>query len=246
MNLDDFKTLTGLNLKDLAVELDKELPGDAYKPVPNGSLDLTDIAPGYMRQVLTKCFGFCGIGWGYQYDVADLIYEPNTTTKRGSVSAVLKRLEFWYVLVDGAGKENRIVIPASGGSDNSNIAYALKGAITNGLGNAASQIGFQEAVYLGHRSHNTVPGSKKTPAYGKPTSGNGNGNGNGKTATPAIQTCAIHHVPMRQFPRKDHKGTYFAHQVDGKWCYGKTSTGAQRAEPKLVQAAEQAVTEALK
>ncbi len=228
MQLDELKTLTGLTLKELAVKLDEELPADAYSGVPGGA-DLTDIDPGYMRKVLTQVFGICGIGWGYQYDVADLGYEPS---KRGT-SAVLRRLEFWYVLVD-QGNQTRVVIPASGGSDNSNAAYALKGAITNALGNAVSNLGFQESVYLGHRSHRTVGGGKKAPV------GNGNGNGHGKTvATPAIQACSIHQVPMRQYPRKDGKGTYFAHQNAGKWCYGKT------AEPKLMQAADAAVKAAL-
>jgi hypothetical protein len=40
----------------------------------------------------------------------------------------------------------------------------MKGAITNALGNAASNIGFQESVYLGHRSHKTVKAQKATPA----------------------------------------------------------------------------------
>ena len=82
MNLNDLKTLTGLNLQDLAVKLDEELPGDAYSPVPGGALDLTDISPAYMRQVLTQCFGICGIGWGYHFDVQTRFFhyrrgEPN-------------------------------------------------------------------------------------------------------------------------------------------------------------------------
>jgi hypothetical protein len=55
-------------------------------------------------------------------------------------------------------------LDASGGSDNSSASYAMKGAITNALGNAASNIGFQESVYLGHRSHKTV----KAPAQKAP------------------------------------------------------------------------------
>ncbi len=215
MKIEELTTLTGLHLKDLAIKLDEELPADAYSQVPGGA-DLTDIDPGYMRKVLTQAFGICGIGWGYTYDVADLGYEPS---KRGT-SAVLKRLEFWYILTDASGKDIRVTIPASGGSDNSNAAYALKGAITNALGNAASQIGFQESVYLGHRSHRTISGGKSKPA---------GANGNGKTAAPAIQTCPVHNVPMRQYPRKDGKGTYFAHQDAGKWCYGKAVAEAQPA-----------------
>ncbi|MCJ7435851.1 MAG: hypothetical protein MUO77_20415, partial [Anaerolineales bacterium] len=54
-------------------------------------------------------------------------------------------------------------IDASGGSDNDVEAYAMKGSITNALGHASSNIGFQESVYLGKRSHKTV-GKTTTPA----------------------------------------------------------------------------------
>jgi len=40
----------------------------------------------------------------------------------------------------------------------------MKGAITNALGNAASNIGFQESVYLGKRSHKTVKAQKPASA----------------------------------------------------------------------------------
>ncbi len=243
MQLDDLKTLTGLKLKDLAMKLDEELPGDAYKPVPGGA-DLTDIDPSYMKQVLNTVFGLCGIGWGYRYDPDDLKVEagikPTSKGDKPAMYATLTQLTFWYVLVDDAGNESRIEVPASGGSDNSNAAYALKGAITSALSAAASLIGFQESVYLGHRSHHTVKGSKKAPAYARPTTASSNGNGNGKTTTvpPAIQTCPVHKVPMRQYPRQDHKGTYFAHQIDGKWCYGKTP--AANAKPTVPATEEHA------
>jgi len=107
-------------------------------------------------------------------------------------------------------------IDASGGSENGNAAYAMKGAITNGIGNAVSNIGFQESVYLGLRSHRTV--GKKAPVVGK----NGNGNGNGNSATPT-RTCPIHNVPMREHQRKDGTGTYFAHKDNGTWCFGKAA-----------------------
>ena len=51
-------------------------------------------------------------------------------------------------------------IDASGGSENDIESYALKGAITNALGHAASNLGWQQSVYLGLRSHKTVGGRK--------------------------------------------------------------------------------------
>ena len=160
MELKDIKTLTGMTLGEVTTKLDAELPKDAYKAVP-GAADLTDIDPGYMRKVLNGVFGMCGVGWGYKYDSADmLVITDNRPRSNGNGTrtvhvATLKRLTFWYKLIS-EGKEVTCEIDASGGSDNDVEAYAMKGAITNALGNAASNIGFQESVYLGHRSHKTV------------------------------------------------------------------------------------------
>ena len=59
--------------------------------------------------------------------------------------------------------EMPVRIYATGGSDNTDPEYALKGAITNAIGNAASKIGFQESVFMGKRSHHNV-GKAKTQA----------------------------------------------------------------------------------
>lgn len=155
----NLKTLTGLTLAELAVRLDAELPAEAYKAVPGGA-DLTDIDPNYMRKVLNECFGLCGVGWGYAYNAADMQTETQersgSSGKRTVQVATLKHLRFWYKLAGPDGDQVTCEIDASGGSENSVEGYAMKGAITNALGNAASNIGFQESVYLGKRDHKTV------------------------------------------------------------------------------------------
>ncbi|MBI1855611.1 MAG: hypothetical protein HYR93_07080 [Chloroflexi bacterium] len=166
--IDNFKTLAGLTLAEAATRLDAELPKDAYKAVP-GAADLTDIDPNYMRKTFNEVFGMCGIGWGYRYDAHDLRVEiENRPRSSGGTRkvhmATLLRLIFWYKLADAQGAETLCEIEASGGSENDVEAYAMKGAITNALGNAASNIGFQESVYLGKRSHKTVGGGKSSPA----------------------------------------------------------------------------------
>ncbi len=163
--MSNFMTLTGIPLADLPAKLDAELPADAYTAVPGGA-DLTDIDPNYMRKTLNELFSLAGLGWGYTYQPADLNFRSETREgSRGDrtvIVATLTHLEFWYILVDETGQQQRCVVHASGSSENSNHAYAMKGAITSALGNAASNIGFQESVYLGHRSHKTV--GKKAPA----------------------------------------------------------------------------------
>jgi hypothetical protein len=127
-----------------------------------------------MRKTLNEVFGLCGFGWGYEYDPADMETRNETRkTQSGTrevVVAALKHLRFWYKVTDGQ-ETSVCTVDASGGSDNSSASYAMKGAITNALGNAASNIGFQESVYLGKRSHKTVKAQK--PAAASATSAQG-------------------------------------------------------------------------
>jgi hypothetical protein len=166
MDITNAKTLTGLTVAEAATKLDEQLPPDAYTAVPGGA-DLTDIDPNYMRKTLNEVFGLCGFGWGYEYDPADMETRNETRkTQSGSrevVVAALKHLRFWYKVTDGQ-ETSVCTVDASGGSDNSSASYAMKGAITNALGNAASNIGFQESVYLGKRSHKTVKAQKPASA----------------------------------------------------------------------------------
>ena len=170
MNTKDVKTMTGLTMAEAIIKLDEQLPPDAYSAVPGGA-DLTDIDPNYMRKVLNEVFGLCGLGWGYEYAPGDM--ETRSETRKGSngsrevVVAALKHLRFWYKVSDGS-ETFTCTVDASGGSDNSNASYAMKGAITNAIGNAASNIGFQESVYLGKRSHKTVKAAPISSPQGKP------------------------------------------------------------------------------
>ena len=166
MDITNVKTMTGLTVAEAAKKLDEQLPPDAYSAVPGGA-DLTDIDPNYMRKVLNEVFGLCGLGWGYEYAPGDM-ETRNETRKTNSgtrevVVATLKHLRFWYKVSDG-NETFTCTVDASGGSENSNASYTMKGAITNAIGNAASNIGFQESVYLGKRSHKTVKAQKAAPA----------------------------------------------------------------------------------
>jgi hypothetical protein len=161
MNYSSLKSLTGFPWAQIEVELDRELPPDAYSPVPGGA-GLTDIDPAYMRDEFNRLFGVCGIGWGYHYDVADVEYEVVKRGQGSATSAIVKKVTVWFKLLDDTGKEHLLEVQSSGGSVNDNAGYALSGAITNAIGKAASNIGFQKSVYLGLRSHKTVSG-KPTP-----------------------------------------------------------------------------------
>ena len=167
------KTLTGVSLSDLPALLDEELPKGAYKAIP-GATYLTDIDPAFMRDKFNELFGLSGFGWGYAYSSESVsLSKEDVVRKRGQPNqyteeiyfAQLLELTFWYKLVEDE-KISRHEIPATGASDNKVAAYALKGAITAALGNAASNIGWQKSVYMGKRSHKTV-GKKKSASSRK-------------------------------------------------------------------------------
>ena len=121
MDINNVKTMTGLTMAEAAAKLDEQLPAEAYTAVPGGA-DLTDIDPNYMRKVLNEVFGLCGLGWGYEYDPADMEIRSETRQGNGNarnvIVAALKHLRFWYKVTDG--KEASVcTVDASGGSDNS-------------------------------------------------------------------------------------------------------------------------------
>ena len=158
------KTLTGMTIENLREALDQNFEPAAYKNIPGGA-DLTDIDPAYMKKCLNDVFGICGLGWGYEYNPADMVIEAGS--KADWTGAFLKAGIFWFKLVDDSGQEHKVTIQASGGSENKRVEFALKGALTNMISNAVSQIGFQESVYMGRRSHRTENGdSRQRP--GKP------------------------------------------------------------------------------
>ena len=174
MEYHTLKSLTGFTLPQIEQELDRVLPKDAYSAVPGGAA-LTDIDPGFMRDELNRLFGMCGIGWGYTYSSSDV---ETDLVKRGqgtTNSAIVKKLTFWYKLTDANGETSNAEIPSSGGSLNDVLGYAVAGAVTNAIGKAVSNIGFQKSVYLGARSHKNVDGrydptaaAKKSVAASKP------------------------------------------------------------------------------
>ena len=169
-------TLVGISLSDLPDLADAQLPVRAYREVKGSGVSLTEIVSAYVREWLNTHFGICGVGWGYAYDPADLklevipqVYKRNTPQEytKDQWFATLRSFTFWYKTQAADGVITRHELQASGASDNSKQAYALKGAVTAAISNAVSLIGFQSSVYKGERTHVTVrrkPAGKRPPA----------------------------------------------------------------------------------
>ncbi|MBI9044591.1 MAG: hypothetical protein JEZ06_08905 [Anaerolineaceae bacterium] len=151
MSINKYRTLTGFTVESALIKLDEELPADAYKSA--GVSWLTDINPAYMRAALTEVFGLCGVGWGYSYNPQNLVVDRSDAK---TTVAFITHGIFWYVLVNEDDSCLKQTIETNGGSKNNNPEYALKGAVTNMIGHAVSNIGFQESVYKGIRDHKNV------------------------------------------------------------------------------------------
>lgn len=162
------KTLTGKPLLAAFAELNKQLEPNAYKEITGGKggkLGLTDIKPAYLPEQLLELFGPYGWGWGF-----DLL-EMKTIDRQAKRSAGYEETEYvstckiaaWFRFdVEGSIQKSDAMI-GTGGSDNTQIEWAEKGAITSALGTAWFFAGYQLDVYKGLRSHSKT----STTAYQK-------------------------------------------------------------------------------
>jgi hypothetical protein len=131
------KTLTGKTIQEVQELLLEQLPDEAYKPVPHATY-LTEISSAYTNEKLTEAFGLRGMGWGVSYDEDSLIFVDK--------EAVIKSARFWYVLDDEEGKES-FEIQVAGSSRNSQVGWAVAGAITACVSKGAAGLRFQEHIY---------------------------------------------------------------------------------------------------
>ncbi|GKT09785.1 hypothetical protein [Desulforhabdus sp. TSK] len=155
----DLKTITGKNLIEAFRELDRQLPAHAYKKIEGGKggkLGLTDIIPAFLPDLLLELFGPIGYGWGFHLDSMES--STKTVERKGGyteeeVTANCK-LSIWYRFLRDGEVTMSEPIPATGGSTNTLVEWAMKGALTNALGCAWFFAGYQLSVYKNERSHN--------------------------------------------------------------------------------------------
>lgn len=153
------KTLNGYPVNELTTILDQPLPRTAYKKIPAGALNLTDIDAGWQRRAFNKVFGLYGIGWGFNFNREDMDLRHEANAKDKVLPFVRVYGHFWYAYTkDGQIHKASFPVTGANSSQSGNEAYALKGAITNAIGFGASMIGWQESVYLGARSHDNTEG----------------------------------------------------------------------------------------
>lgn len=149
----ELRTLTGLTLDEALKRLQAKLEPAAYKQVEGGGAKFTDIKPAWLTEVLTQVFGICGIGWNYWFDEPEVTATAQKSSKGREYidyDAQIKMGHLIYVLTlpDGRLIESD-PIRATGGSNNENQEYAIRGAVTNMLGMAASKLTWQLSIYKG-------------------------------------------------------------------------------------------------
>ncbi len=156
-------TLTGKPLITAFVELNKQLEANAYKEITGGKggkLGLTDIRPAYLPEQLLELFGPFGWGWGFdlmEMKTIDRQVKRNAGYEETEYVATCKIGAWFRFEADGVIHKSDYMI-GTGGSDNTQIEWAEKGALTSAIGTAWFFAGYQLDVYKGLRSHKKVSG----------------------------------------------------------------------------------------
>lgn len=148
------KTLTGLSIDEALKALQRKLEDAAYKKVDGGGKELTDIKPAWLTEELTKVFGLCGIGWTYGFGEPEVSFEEKTSRSgREYKNWQADIYDGWLVVrfTDGEKIIESSPIPSTGGSDNEVKEYAVRGAVTNMIGAAASKLNWQLFIYKGQK-----------------------------------------------------------------------------------------------
>lgn len=154
-------TMRGYSAEQVYHILAMPLPPDCYKGIQGSSF--TDISSVARDVILTELFGPCGVGWAYEYDESQITIEPYMRkTKDGEKEwgrCIIPRVsvKFRWIIdngTGGAGASWSEPIPMPGFSENMQLAYAPKGAITAAIGGAVSHLLFQQMVYQGKLDEN--------------------------------------------------------------------------------------------
>lgn len=149
VNYSSLRTLTGLTLDQALKTLQGRLDNAAYKKVSVGGREFTDIKPAWQTEVFTKVFGLCGVGWYFGFNEPEISGSTMTSKSNREYTLWQADLKGWliYVLTDGEQLFKSEPVWATGGSDNETKEYAVRGALTNMLGAAASKLCWQLFVY---------------------------------------------------------------------------------------------------
>lgn len=155
----ELKTLTGKDLYESFRELDRQLPQHAYKKIEGGKggkLGLTDIIPAFLPDLLLELFGPIGYGWGFTLHSMESSSKTVERAKGYTEEEVTAtcQLSIWYRFLRDGELVMSDLVPATGGSTNTLVEWAMKGALTNALGCAWFFAGYQLSVYKNERSHN--------------------------------------------------------------------------------------------
>lgn len=181
--LDTHTTLMGLTFREVLQKMGEILPPQAYKEITGQGVDLTDIDPSYLTPVVIECFGMPGVGWWYEYDVNSIIHTKEIVTyvksgqeKERTVYAVsIPKLSLYYRYADQDGNvQVSDPVVSTGGSENRNMSYAMKGAVTNALSQVFTKMLWQLLVYQNKLTHKNAAEMYKKQLSASASKSNGN------------------------------------------------------------------------
>ena len=168
MKLSELTTLTGMTWEEVKTRMQEKLEEKAYSPIKGiAGGKLTDINPAYALEVLTTCFGPCGVGWGLDYELEALsITDGGKNEGQNRWTASINRAAFWYVMTEEEKPDRRQIL-TSGGSTSARIEFAVRGALTSCLSGAIKNLLYQIHIYKNEKPSDPPA---ETPKDTKPAS----------------------------------------------------------------------------
>lgn len=155
---EDLRTMSGKTPDQVKAIMVAHLEPEAYTAV-GGRSYLTDINPAYMREALTEAFGLAGIGWWIEADDPQLkdTGVPDGKNLRWLGTMKISLYYHYYHVRDGGVMKASNALIGFGTGKSDHPEDALKGAKTNGIGDACKELLWQLDVFKGKIGHQNKP-----------------------------------------------------------------------------------------
>lgn len=142
---------------ELSNALARVLPPEAYTEIKGTrKKGMTDTKPHFLRERLTEVFGTAGYGWWFEVEEMTSEYVSGNNNPWTSTC----RIKFYYRYQEWDGdmymSSVSEPVPGIGGISMDRKDFSERGAVTNALGDALKQLGWQKGLWFGIYNHNTA------------------------------------------------------------------------------------------
>ena len=143
-------TFKRILVEEIPNALARVLPPQAYSEIKGTrKKGMTDTKPHFMRQRIEEIFGVSGHGWWFVVEEMSSEFDESKNNPWTSTCRIL----FYYRFTDGTHTYDSEPIPGIGGVSMDRKDFSERGAVTNALGDALKQLGWQRGLWFGYYDH---------------------------------------------------------------------------------------------